>query len=297
MLGTGYGMVKGCLQSKVVIGDYEERFVVKNMGFGRSYGNCSCRVDVSALCTWCHSHVEEATHTLFICSFAQELWSEVGLQELSNIEAGMMVKDILKREFNNSTRESVKSKTTTVLQEWQQSQERVGKGIEGAQKLNRQWYKPPEGWIKIILDAACSSQMGEIGVACVVRNDRGDFLQAMSKRFSGSTRAREAEALCLREMLVWIKRWRNQRCIFELDSKLVVDVFHGEMGNSVFHTIIDDCVSLLKHFSEVLVVFEYRSANIVAHLLARAAFSMSSLMEWYHAAPEIMLCNLISDAN
>ena len=77
----------------------------------------------------------------------------------------------------------------------------------------------------------------------------------------------------------------------------MVDAVNGDGGNSNFHTIIDDCVRLLKHFSEVLVVFEYRSVNTVAHLLARAAFSMSGPMEWHSTAPEFIRCNLIYEAS
>lgn len=65
----------------------------------------------------------------------------------------------------------------------------------------------------------------------------------------------------------------------------------------MFHSIIEDCIELLKHFSEVLVVFEYRSANTVAHALARDACSMSGHREWLHTAPEFIRCNLIFDAN
>lgn len=231
------------------------------------------------------------------------LWTEEGLQEMTNVDAGMTVKDVLKREFIGGNREKwakiglmcwglwtrrntwiwdkkplsvfgVRSMALNLLQEWQQSQENAGKGDKGIQQRNRKWCKPPEGWVKINLDAACQNQIGEIGVACVVRDDRGKFLRARSNRVHGSIQAREAEARSLKEVLLWTHTWRKQKCIFELDSKLVVDAIHDDRGNSIFHTIIDDCVEILKHFEEVLVVFEYRYANNVAHLLARAAFSL-----------------------
>ena len=57
------------------------------------------------MCAWCQTQVEEASHTLFTCSFAKTLWADVGLQELSNFEPGMTVKDILIREFKVGARE------------------------------------------------------------------------------------------------------------------------------------------------------------------------------------------------
>ena len=35
---------------------------------------------------------------------------------------------------------------------------------------------------------------------------------------------------------------------FELDTKLVVDACKGTNEKSFFHTIIDDCIELSKHF-------------------------------------------------
>lgn len=40
-----------------------------------------------------------------------------------------------------------------------------------------------------------------------------------------------------------------------MDAKSVVDAVQGGRGISNFHTIIDDCVEIMKHFEEVLVVF------------------------------------------
>lgn len=79
----------------------------------------------------------------------------------------------------------------------------------------------------------------------------------------------------MREALSWIETWRNKKCIFECDAKLVVDDVHGGTGNSDFDVIIRDCMDILKHYEEVLVVFVHRSANSVVHLLGKAAYSVS----------------------
>lgn len=42
-------------------------------------------------------------------------------------------------------------------------------------------------------------------------------------------------------------------------------------------------------------MFERRSANRVAHMLAQAAYSVTDPREWVDTAPEFILCNLISD--
>lgn len=59
--------------------------------------------------------------------------------------------------------------------------------------------------------------------------------------------------------------------------------------------MVEDCIDILKHFDEVLVSFAFRSANRVAHELAKAAYSMSGPTEWLCNAPEFIICNLDSD--
>lgn len=72
-----------------------------------------------------------------------------------------------------------------------------------------------------------------------------------------------------------------------------MDVVHGDQGNTYFYLIVEDYIELLKHFDKVLVLFAHRSANMVAHKLARAACSMSGLTQWLSNAPDI-ICNLDS---
>lgn len=123
----------------------------------------------------------------------------------------------------------------------------------------------------------------------------GRFMRARCATMRGGMPPREAEAWSLRAALLWMKEWRPQRCIFELDAKVVVDAVNGDRGSSNLHTIVEECEEILKHFREVLVVFVRRSANQVAHVLAQASYSMSGPMEWIDAAPDFILCNLISD--
>lgn len=131
-----------------------------------------------------------------------------------------------------------------------------------------------------------------MGLGCVVRDDRGGFIRARSTVVRGSFMPREAEALGLKEAMSWIKNWRVRKCIFKSDSKVLVDAVNGNHGQSLFDTLAEDCNELLKHFEEVSVVFTHRSANIVAHLVARASYYVSDLQEWHHIALDFIACNL-----
>lgn len=112
---------------------------------------------------------------------------------------------------------------------------------------------------------------------------------------TGNMQPRVAEAMSLREAMEWMKDWRYRRCIFESGAKLLVDAVNGKLGKTYFDTIAADCIELMKHFEEVLVIFVHRSANMIAHMLARATCSTSGLQEWLYTAPEFISCNIASE--
>lgn len=58
--------------------------------------------------------------------------------------------------------------------------------------------------------------------------------------------------------------------MFESDAKLLVDTIN---------TIVEDCSKFFKHYNEVLVRYVHKSANNVAHALARAALLSPGLRE------------------
>lgn len=86
------------------------------------------------------------------------------------------------------------------------------------------------------------------------------------------------------------------KCIIETDAKMLVDACKGSTGSTYFHAIVSDCLELFKHFIDMLVQFVQRSANGVAHTLARVAHFMSDIQEWIATAPEFMLDALTFDS-
>lgn len=106
----------------------------------------------------------------------------------------------------------------------------------------------------------------------------------------------EAEALGLKEALSWVKDLDYRRCIFETDAKALADACKGVQGRAYFHSIVLDCIELCKHYDVVLVDFVHKSANVIAHSLARATQSMSGIHEWVDTAPEFISDVLIIDS-
>lgn len=277
------------------------------------------------MCSWCQTQCESDMHILFQCCFAQELWTAVGMQYLISNNTASTVMEVLKSVCDRGTREQgvlvvlfcwslwtrrnkwlwekinvsvfgVKSMALNLLAEWRNATE-VDKIKRGAGIVQtKRWCKPPDGWIKINIDAACRSNSDFIGVGCVVRNERGEFLRARTNMIRIRGQAREAEAVSLKEPLSWIKNWRTSKCIFESDAKTLVDALQGRPEKSIFDTLVEVCRELMKHFQEVSVKFVNRSANMSAHMLAQATYSTSGPQEWLVNPPDFIICNLSLEA-
>ena len=76
--------------------------------------------------------------------------------------------------------------------------------------------------IKLNVDAALFLENGLYSVACIARNDSGEFMEAITSCKMGQITPELAEVFGIREALSWIKRkgWRNVS--LETDCLLVV---------------------------------------------------------------------------
>ena len=71
-----------------------------------------------------------------------------------------------------------------------------------------------------------------------------------------------------------------------MDALLIVQALSSStLDNSVFGIIISDCKFLLNEINQCKVLHTKRSANRVAHFIARASVSQSDLIEWLVNAP------------
>jgi hypothetical protein len=59
--------------------------------------------------------------------------------------------------------------------------------------------------------------------------------------------------------------------------------------------LVEEIKSLLRFFQEFRVAWVRRSANKVAHALAREGFGNLLCKAWFHAAPECVLSELDAD--
>ncbi|XP_012087681.1 uncharacterized protein LOC105646438 [Jatropha curcas] len=263
------------------------------------------RVNVEIMCPKCHASEESLLHLFVQCSFARSVWmlTSVGWQfprvsswrawletvfQCSSLKAADEILMILwalwsarnKRVWNFQfvNPSSVVQMAGRVLNEWSNHRAkppRLGVG----NPANRAWSRPPTGFLKINLDASVFSGGTVAGVGLVCQNSFGEFIAAKTMLLHGQFNALHAEALSVREALSWIKAKAWSSIIVESDALMVVNAINSSTvtDDSSFGLVISDCKLLINEIDNVECRFVYRSANVVAHLLATGLHSLSGL--------------------
>ncbi|CAN1188770.1 hypothetical protein LINPERHAP2_LOCUS39526 [Linum perenne] len=91
-----------------------------------------------------------------------------------------------------------------------------------------------------------------------------------------AARVKEAEALTLRDVMIWMRDMGFGDVEFESDAQFVVDSVNREENDETeFGDIVQQCRSLLEENPSFVVSFG-RSSNMMAHVLARHACSYDS---------------------
>ncbi|XP_019179933.1 PREDICTED: uncharacterized protein LOC109175136 [Ipomoea nil] len=120
---------------------------------------------------------------------------------------------------------------------------------DGTSAVTVSWSPPPSGNLKCNVDAAIFS--GGAGYGAVIRDHNGRFIAAKGGHIEGTHDPFTAEAIAVKEALSWLKGLIEKQCL------------------SIANDIGDVCVRHVR-----------RSANRVAHELARATGSSAVSGEW-----------------
>ncbi|KAG8642546.1 hypothetical protein MANES_12G097720v8 [Manihot esculenta] len=125
------------------------------------------------------------------------------------------------------------------------------------------WSPPPQGWIKVNINASLNSQRSSLGFGCVVRDANGRFMAAKAG------------------------------CFCSQMEVLVVSINNASLDDlSPFGLLVQGCKLLLSSYEEARCDFIHRSANDVAHVLATSAHSESGQGVWVHV-PEFGFMSLL----
>ncbi|KAL0448754.1 UNVERIFIED_CONTAM: hypothetical protein Slati_1431800 [Sesamum latifolium] len=149
----------------------------------------------------------------------------------------------------------------------------------GVQDVLFNWLGSAQNWLRFLydnLDAAIFKVQVGAGLSAVIRNDEGECLRWQSKFVKHITDPTHAEALAARMAIEMALEFPGRTIEVEGDCLVVVnDINKRDWIHSYVGPIIKDICVLLDHYTNVTVKFSRRSANKVAHALARRAVEVN----------------------
>uniref|UniRef100_A0A803Q660 Reverse transcriptase n=1 Tax=Cannabis sativa TaxID=3483 RepID=A0A803Q660_CANSA len=257
-------------------------------------------VSVSPMCLVCHHTAETATHILLNCSFALACWQKVDLVPYANFVGTIghflhlvftgfnddiscrvvmlcwslwKARNTLVWDKKTSSPPQIVSSAWTILDHWIKAQDKMSLLSPSTLDVGNNfehWTKPTDNMIKINVDGATFETENEYGYGIVACDSEGNVIDFVAKYFHGSFPAEVVEALGIKEALSWIKDKGWSTIEVETDSLLTIQaVFSQQQMTSVFGLITHDCKSCLSSLPNVSLRFVKRSANKVAHFMAK----------------------------
>lgn len=140
----------------------------------------------------------------------------------------------------------------------------------------RKWCPPPQGMLKLNVDASVFSQSDSFSVGMVMGDHRGSFVEAKIAALPCPATVLEAESIGVKEALSWIMQRGDANVIIETDSLLTVRALQGKKNYKleVGH-VIDHCKWQLQSAPGLVVSHIRKQANKAAHRLARLPCSIN----------------------
>ncbi|KAM6542808.1 hypothetical protein CsatB_007255 [Cannabis sativa] len=284
-------------------------------------------VDIPSLCPVCHASPETVSHILLSCNFATSCWNHIGLpagvyldhsfaswldslftilDEDRVCSLSMVCWSLWKARNSIVWKDKVLTTANVVtsariaLDHWRKAQDNnslshiySGNCDDGTEL----WTKPDINTIKINVDAALFTSDNQYGYGMVARNDTGSLIVAQAHCFNGAFAPEVVEVMGIKEALSWIKRRGWQHVELESDSLVSIQAIRCRSPlSSVFGNLVQDCISLLLSLPFVKIRFVKRSANRLAHAVARMSRSLSGRLISESNAPVSILDILYSES-
>lgn len=264
------------------------------------------RTITDPLCPVCRLDEETVGHVLWSCPAARDVWLKGNVKIQKSCNAKDTFCNILQKLSERLTGEEFDLVACVARQIWLQQNKlifedtfshpklvfkaacdqmefhkQVTEGLRGEHKVTcgtveEKWKPPPRGISKVNWDAAIDVGKKLMGVGVVVRDSTGGVLatQCMTKPFVRDPGV--AEAMALRTALMLLGQLGITKTIMEGDSLEVVQAMKREECSwARYGPILEETKELLQGFCSWDICHVRRSANEVAHRLAKLAVSQN----------------------
>lgn len=266
------------------------------------------RVPINATCPMCNDTAETILHILVTCSYATSClrklflpsitgefssfseWLQLVFQQMNQKQVNQIVmvswmiwksrNDVIWKQHCTGINEVVQS-AFSILCQWTNAQDKSFSPILShisQEDGHEQWTLPQQNWIKINTDAAIFQDSNSYSYAYVIRNHKGEFMEAETKCNQGNISPEMAETVGIREALSWIKNSRRKDVVLESDCLQIVQFIRSSVTScSYLGRLVEECRTILASLRDQNIVFRFikRSANSVAHYLARYSRSVA----------------------
>lgn len=163
--------------------------------------------------------------------------------------------------------------------------------------LRHGWCKPPEGSIKLNVDAAFNHGRGAGGTGAILRDSNGFFIAASCCDIPFVEDAATADARGLRDGLVLANEVGCNSLVVEADCMDVIDVMLNG-GNSLgpAAAIYEECSFLARNFISIQFYHCPREANMAADVLASKSKASRTIV-WKSEPPDFLVDVLSNDVS
>lgn len=188
---------------------------------------------------------------------------------------------------------AIVTRSIALVLEWQSLQE---ERQPTAPTRSKRWHPPAEGWIKANANGAFVASDGNGGGGVVLRDHHGDFRGGACHFFSFVSDPECAELLACRRAVNLAKEIGITKLALETDSTAVAAKLPSmERDRSVHGPLVEEVKALLGEFQEITVKAVRRSANEVAHKLAKYGCVNQQCTTWLRFPPNCIVDVLETD--
>ena len=275
-------------------------------------------------CEACKTEPKTEIHALWNCGVVQDIWAGCSVR-LQKCHVGL--EDMMQLWEELTVRLTIDEFELFLVQTWliwnQRNALIHGKQMQEPGILNRRaedylaefrfahsrlvtsppssnpisWRPPLPNRFKLNFDAAMFKEVDASRFGAIIRNERGEVMAAFSGKGPSAACSEEAEVLACRRAVEFALECGFREMVVEGDNQSVMSALERKscLFSRVGH-ILQDVLCLLNKFRWSQVQFAKRSANTVAHLLARHAKSESHDVIWLEESPPLVVQALYLDS-